>query len=313
LPSWKEIQDETKAIGAPHDIVRQRYLRKLSELTGRNVIAYYSGWEHVSEESQSRLVGIDDYDTNGFMATIHRLNRSKGLDLILHTPGGEMGATESLVEYLREMFGTDIRAIVPHLAMSGGTMIALSCKEVVMGKHSRIGAIDPQLGPWAAFDVIEEFKRAAKEVKEDPAKAVVWTPIIAKYTPTLIGDCERAIEWSRKMVHSWLVTGMFRGDPRRHVKADRIVEALGNPEYTMTHAREITMKKARKLGIKIRSLEANPKLQDAVLSVHHACVQSLSRTSAVKIIDNQNGDGFVATIDEIMGTEPKPSRPARAS
>lgn len=300
MPSWKEIQDETKAIGAPHDIVRQRYLKKLSDLTGRNVIAYYSGWEHVSDDNQYRFCGIDDSDINGFMATVHRLNRRKGLDLILHTPGGEMGATESVVEYLREMFGSNIRAIVPHLAMSAGTMIALSCKEVILGKHSRMGPIDPQIGFLAAFGVIEEFNRAAKEIKQDASKAIVWQPIIAKYSPTLIGECERAIDWSSKMVNQWLRTGMFRGDPHAKRKARAIVEALGNPAHTTTHAREITIKKARKLGIKVLQLEADDDLQDAVLSVHHSCVQSLSQTSAVKIIDNQNGDGFVATMDQII-------------
>jgi ClpP class serine protease len=72
------------------------------------------------------------------------MDRSKGLDLILHTPGGDMAATESLVDYLRQMFGKDIRAIVPQIAMSGGTMIALAWKEILMGKHSNLGPIDPQ-------------------------------------------------------------------------------------------------------------------------------------------------------------------------
>ena len=59
------------------------------------------------------------------MATIHKMDRKKGLDLILHTPGGDMAATKSLVDYLRIMFEGNVRAIVPQIAMSGGTMIAL--------------------------------------------------------------------------------------------------------------------------------------------------------------------------------------------
>lgn len=79
------------------------------------------------------------------MSVIHKLDRSRGLDLILHTPGGDMAATESLVDYLRSMFGTDVRAIIPQLAMSGGTIMALSCNKIIMGKESSIGPIDPQL------------------------------------------------------------------------------------------------------------------------------------------------------------------------
>jgi ClpP class serine protease len=49
------------------------------------------------------------------MTVIHNMDRSKGLDLLLHTPGGDIAATESIVDYLRSMFGTDIRAIIPQL------------------------------------------------------------------------------------------------------------------------------------------------------------------------------------------------------
>jgi ClpP class serine protease len=54
----------------------------------------------------------------GFMTAVNKLDKSKGLDLILHTPGGEINATEQIVFYLRKIFKGDIRAIVPHLAMS---------------------------------------------------------------------------------------------------------------------------------------------------------------------------------------------------
>jgi hypothetical protein len=55
-------------------------------------------------------LGITDADKNGFMATIHQLNKDEGLDLLLHTPGGSMAATESLVEYLRAMFRGNVTA-----------------------------------------------------------------------------------------------------------------------------------------------------------------------------------------------------------
>ena len=72
-------------------------------------------------------MSINDNDKNGLMATVNGLGTSDGLDLILHTPGGDVGATESLIHYLRQKFGTNIRAIIPQLAMSGGTMMACAC------------------------------------------------------------------------------------------------------------------------------------------------------------------------------------------
>jgi len=96
--------------------VRRKYLSRLARLRGRNVITYYSGWlqkPHLANDP-SVNVGINDADKNGFMSAIHGMDRSKGLDLILHTPGGEMAATESLVDYLRAMFQTDICVYLCH-------------------------------------------------------------------------------------------------------------------------------------------------------------------------------------------------------
>ncbi len=68
------------------------------------------------------------------MMAIHNLDRTKGLDLIIHTPGGNIAATESIVDYLRRMFPDDIRAIIPQIAMSAGTMLACACNTILMAK-----------------------------------------------------------------------------------------------------------------------------------------------------------------------------------
>ena len=164
MPNWNLLLNEIKAAGSMYDVVRRRYLGKVHELARRDIIIYYSGW------LQKRgIVGaeINDEDKNGFMTVIHEMDRSLGLDLILHTPGGERAATESLVHYLRAMFGTDMRAIVPQLAMSGGTMIACACKEMIMGRQSSLGSVDPHFGGIPAHGVVEDFNRAKKEIRED--------------------------------------------------------------------------------------------------------------------------------------------------
>ena len=122
------------------------------------------------------------------MLAIHELDRDKGLDLILHTPGGDGQATVSLVEYLREMFGTDMRAIVPQIAMSAGTMIACSCREIMMGKQSSIGPVDPQFGVIAAANLLEEVKKAKTDIITNPNLAMFWNPILGKITPSFLDD-----------------------------------------------------------------------------------------------------------------------------
>lgn len=297
MPTWHSLLNEVKERGSTFDVVRRERLAHLAKTTGRNVIIYYSGWLQ-----KPKLPGtqVSDADKNGLMTVIHGLDRTKGLDLVLHTPGGETAATESMVVYLRAMFGNNIRAIVPELAMSAGTMIACACREIVMGKHSSLGPIDPQLGGMPAHGVVEEFNRAHAEIKTDPSRAYVWQPIIAKYAPTLIGECEKAIQWSNEMAREWLVTGMLSDDEDRDAKAARIVTELGDHALTKSHARHLSANRCKDMGLIVSMLEDDQSLQDAVLSVHHACILTLAGTGAFKIIENQEGVAALSMAQQVI-------------
>ena len=306
MPDWNQILEEIQNSEneyrqrsiATFDLVRRKYLAKLHKLTQRNVIIYYSGW---LQKPGMHGTEINDEDKNGFMTVLHEIDRAKGLDLILHTPGGETGATESLVDYLRSMYGRDIRAFVPQLAMSGGTVIACACKEIHMGKHSSLGPIDPQMRfpggvQMPAHGVIEEFERAFKEIKQDPDRILIWQPILNKYNPAFIGECEKAIEMTKDMVIKFLCTGMFADETEAEAKkkSEHIANKLTDYEILKSHDRHLPPDVCHEaLGLNIQFLEKDPPLQDAVLSVHHACIHTLTGTQAFKIIENHTGKAFI--------------------
>ncbi|MGI9255495.1 MAG: SDH family Clp fold serine proteinase [Salinispira sp.] len=121
----KQIEDIYREMGIGSREERERFLQW--QYTGRNVIVYYSGWLQKPNAPDSE---VNDSDKNRFMAVIHGLERDKGLDLFLHTPGGDIAATESLIDYLRAIFDDDIRVFIPQLAMSAGTMIACAAKVI---------------------------------------------------------------------------------------------------------------------------------------------------------------------------------------
>ncbi len=290
MPNWNEVLKEVSL--NPLDQVRRKYLKELHELTGRNIICYYSGWLQKNNNQAS----INDGDKNSFMAVVHGLDRTKGLDLILHTPGGDIAATESIVNYLRKMFGIDIRVIIPQIAMSAGTMIACSAKEIIMGKQSNIGPIDPQFGGIPAHGVLEEFEKALKEVKRDPSSIPIWQTVVQKYHPTFLGDCEKAISLSTELVTDWLKTGMFLDDTKIDENVKKIVEKLNNHTETKTHSRHLHLEDAKEMGLKIINLEDNQKLQDLVLTVHHTYMHSLGNSNVIKIVENHDNNAVVQSI-----------------
>jgi len=291
MPNWKEVLEEVAKVNRQGnqalDVVRRKYLKSIYQYTKRNVIAYYSGW---LQRPNSPDVVVNDKDISGFMLNIHKLDRKKGLDLILHTPGGSLVATEALVTYLKSMFGNDIRAIVPQLSMSAGTMIALSCKEIILGKHSSLGPIDPQMGNMPCQSVIAEFERARNEIIQDTKNAALWQFIISKYHPTFLSSCQHAIDMSSKLVESWLNDNMFSND---NEKTKKIIEHFSSHDNSKTHARHISMKTCKDLGLKIIELESDNKLQDLVLTTHHAFMHTFSNSGALKIIENYNGVAYI--------------------
>lgn len=293
MADWTDILKEIQAekINNPLDTVRKKYIKELYEMTGRNVICYYSGFLDIHTNPD---VSINDNDMSGFMTAIHGMDKSKGLDLILHTPGGEVTATEAIGNYLRKVFGNNIRAIVPQMAMSGGTMLSCISKEILMGKHSSIGPIDPQIGGVPAYGVIQEFENAKEEITKNPASIALWQTIIAKYHPTFIGQCYRAIELSNELIKKWLLEGeMFNSVANKEARVDKVLGFLNNNEYTKIHSRHIDNEKAKEIGLKIINLEKDDKLQDAVLSIHHCYMHTFSNSNAVKIIESNTGAATV--------------------
>ncbi len=290
MPNWHTILNELNQTGSQFDVIRRKYLDKMFRITKRNIICYYSGW---LQKNGIDGVGINDFDKNGFMTVINGLNKELGLDLILHTPGGDTAATESIVDYLYQSFGNNIRCFVPQMAMSGGTMIACSCKEIWMGNHSSLGPIDPQYGGIPAHALIEEFKRAVGDITTNPAMIPVWQPIISKYRPTLIGECEKVIEWSNRIVREWLKRNMLTADKDISAKLNSIMLELGDHSVNLAHNRHLSADKCNSIGLMVKRLESDQKIQEAVLSIHHSFIHTLGATAAFKIIENQKGVAFV--------------------
>ena len=286
MPSWSEIFNQfsktKKADQIPFLVKeKQKYLDEISRCTGRNVITYYSGWLQKPTASD---VSINDKDINAFMEAVYKLDKSKGVDLILHTPGGEIAATEKIINYLHSIFQGNIRAIVPQMAMSAGSLVAVSCKEIMMGKQSCLGPFDPQIGGIACQSVLKEFEKAKEDIKNNPHALGLWQVIFSKYNPTFLVTCEQAIELSDDLADEILSKTISEKSKRKE-----ILKAFNNNDTTKVHSRHISKEKCKEVGLTIIDMEDDQHLQDMILSLHHCYMIYLEQTVVTKIVENNIG------------------------
>ena len=301
MPSWGELLDELQphknengeeTPGLTVDELREKYIKLLSQQTGRNVIAYYSGW---LKPGKTQNIDINDSDITGVMNSIKGLDCSKGLDLILHTPGGNPTATEGIVKYLHSKFN-NVRVIIPQMAMSAGTMLACSASEIVMGKHSCLGPIDPQYGGIPAYNIITEFREAKTDLDNNAASKSYWDMQLKKYPASFFYTVLDSIRLSSVLATEWLTNYMFADEENGTAKKKKIAKIVAKLNANnKSHSRHFTFDFCKDLGLKVTALEDDQNLQEAVLSVHHSFIITMDATAATKLIENQNGSRYITS------------------
>ena len=305
MPTLNEIQQEIlNKKGAAQDEVRRTYLKTLGDYSGRDTIIYASAFtSHKGPEIPGPVMSVTLEDVQGFMSALHGLKGS-ALDLILHSPGGSMEAADQIVQYLRSKY-KHIRAIIPQNAMSAATMIACACDEIVMGRHSAIGPIDPQVtfptstGAFTApaQAILDEFDQAKQEVSANPATAPLWVSKIQAYPHGFLTLCKTTLDLAREKVEEWLNEYMFADLPPAERRGSEIAAWLANAREHKTHGRPITAAKAREIGLRIVALEDDQELQERVLSTFHATMVTFAVTQCVKMVENQNGRGVFLQVE----------------
>jgi hypothetical protein len=308
LPAKSEILKEillgSEEAQPDPDFVRRKYLAEVSRLSGRDTILYATGWTSPKFNGliPSNFFSLVTEDIQGFMAALHGLTGSK-LDLIVHSPGGSLEAADQVVQYLRAKYD-NIRAIVPHNAMSAACMLCCACDEIIMGKQSAIGPIDPQLS-WpspqgtpvsaAAQSLLDELKEAREVVGSNPHLAPIWATRLQQFPPGIFATCRTTMELAESKVREWLENYMFRSDPASHKPAEISAWLAAAPTHK-THGRPIGFDLCLEKGLKVTRLESSQEFQDAVLSVFHAASITFESTGFVKMIESHLGRGHYVSV-----------------
>ena len=210
---------------------RQRLITRLERLRHSRVILLVHRQETMSLLGFPVLRYIDVNDSEQVLRAIHLTDPAVPIDIVLHTPGGLVLASLQIARAIHKHKGK-VTAVVPHYAMSGGTLIALAADEILMSEDSLIGPVDPQLGQYPAASIV---------------KAVHSKPVsdIDDHTLILADQADKAIFQVRESVRE-LLNGKVSAE-----KADELARLLS--EGTWTHDHPITFDAAKAFGLPVRS------------------------------------------------------------
>jgi len=210
---------------------RQRLIARIEGKRNSRVILLVHRQETMSLLGFPLVRYIDVNDSEEVLRAIHMTDPAVPLDLVLHTPGGLALASRQIARAIHKHPGK-VTVFVPHYAMSGGTLIALAAKEIVMCEDAVLGPVDPQLGQHPAASIL---------------KAVAKKPIAEVDDETLIQAdlAEKAIAQLREGIRELLA------DKCPPEKADELSRRLS--EGSWTHDYPFTFEMAKGFGLPVRS------------------------------------------------------------
>ena len=303
MASWSELLAEfQKHVQKDPNWLDSKLKAQLGEIaklrTPNTVIFYASSF---LQNPTHHGMSIIREDMNGFMNALHGASADNGLTLILHTPGGDPNAVESIVEYLHSKFNY-IEVIVPYLAMSGGAMISLASDLLVLGRQSQLGPIDPQFlignKSHSARAIKEGFAQAKKDIEGNTKLAHLWAPILQNMGPSLMVESTKALSYSEELVSKWLRKRKLVTENDEKSKIVNRISAYFNAEAEdrdvgtdsiHVHGQRIGIQKLKELGIKVEVLEDNHNLQNVILTAYHLMTFIFELSSSVKFIASNHG------------------------
>jgi ClpP class serine protease len=211
------------------DSERYRIIRLLEEKRKSRVIALIHRQERVSVLGIPLARYIDIQDSEQVLRAIKLTDDDVPIDLILHTPGGLVLASEQIANALSRHKAA-VTVFVPHYAMSGGTLIGMAANQIIMDENAVLGPVDPQIGQFPAVSILSVLNQ------KPPAEIDDQTLILADISRKAIRQVQETVR--RIACCHYSVE-----------QAEKLAEELASGRWT--HDYPISVEEARALGLNV--------------------------------------------------------------
>lgn len=230
-------------------------------------------------------ISADDIAPFGSM--LSTLGKIKNLDLMIHSPGGNGVVAEKIVDMCRQHCIEKFRVIVPNMAKSAATLIALGADEIVMGYCSELGPIDPQkiinVGGVTQQISAQSFIEARKSLFKDIQKAQSQKQDITGFLqqlasstmdPAFILECEKEVEFAKDFVKKRLPDRMLKvkypkyTSSQRNRKASTIARNLTSTNNRFIHGRMIGPNECGLIGLNVLELKQDDPYWEKIFELY---------------------------------------------
>jgi len=281
---------------------RQQLIRSIQELDNnkRKLLVYAA---NVGAPGSS----VNYLDTLPLVDALHKLGHIDNLDLMLQTAGGSGDAAEKIVETCRHHCSTngEFRVIVPNMAKSAGTLIAIGADRIVMGHCSELGPIDPQITltvsgvtqQVSAYSFIDARDRLEKKIDKAIAAGQPYVHFLTELgslDQVFVNHCQHLSDFAQELGKKWIRKRLERRYPDREARkmASETITMLSRVKRHVSHGRFLPareLKEDPKIHLEIDELRRDDEAWRLIWELYIRCEVYLSmEQNRAKLFETEN-------------------------
>lgn len=273
---------------------RKPLLRKLERTLGMPVVTLYTSFTFP--------VAMGPDDIQMMESVLQGMNLSKGLAVVLSSPGGNPLAAEGIIRVCRSYSGTkSFVAIVPGQAKSAATMVCMGADRIIMGPASELGPVDPQVArveadqvKWfSAHNIVRSYEKLFEDAVKSTGNLEPYLQQLQHYDSQEVEEFRSAIKLSEDIAIRALKSGMMRGMSQKEIR-EKIKIFLEPAKRAVVHGRAIHREEAERCDLRVESCDPDSDLWKEVYALHIRS-QNFVSAHASKSIEHK-GDAFFQTI-----------------
>jgi len=267
---------------------RRKLYEILEKEIGMPVVSFFTSFVYP--------VGIEDSDASMIEGILQKTDLSKGLTLIMSSPGGSGLSAERIINVCREYSKNGkYQVVIPNKAKSAATMICLGAEKLIMSCASELGPIDPQKtekrdnqAKWfSVFNIVKSYEKIFSEAVKTKGNLQPYIQQLNYYDPREIEEMKSALSLSEDIAVKTLKSGMLKKLSIKQI--NKKIETFLIPEKkTKTHGRPIYAPDAKKCGLNIKIIDPRDKLWQTIYELYIRLNSFVSTNNIAKCIENKS-------------------------